>query len=348
MTLCYKSIFFILLITTSCIGSYNEFMNGAPLQVVETGDIELLKPVKISKEYPNMLQLLSTSPGELVIGFSEGERLLSLYDAYHDSFVDDLVYSGDGEDSSFYVGMATLRFQNGKMMVDTFVRPHSIISLDMDRVRNKTRPYIVERRLYDDYFPWSKYQTRSAHVLNDNIIAIQDFKTQMEVRVDDKLGNIVNSWTIFPHPGMKKGDWSLSFYTNPNRTRAVLLMEYFDKLHFLDLIDNCHFSVTTNPHCPSDKKILKSNAGKKWSEQPSYYRNGCVTNEYVYALYVPVKHCSDALNDSIQPQVQVFDWKGSLMKTYLLEESVYAIAVDENNNFIYGLTWDDHIITYRM
>ena len=343
----YIIILFSAILGVSC-GSGNEFMDGAPLRTVSDLAATKMVPKQVSAELADLLQVKFLEEGKLLLGFREAEDRLVLYDAVRDSVEKVLVGRVPDDDTYPFVGSVRVRKDSGKRLVDAFVLPHAVITLDMDRVDSDVKPYVVETRLYDDYFPWSKYETRSPHVDGENLIAVQDFDGRKNVHLVDAGGNIIKAWHVFPNQGFKEDDWESTFYVKPDRTRAVFLMAYMDKVSFLDLVGDDNYTVTTSRVCPSDMRVAKSNSDKYWTEQPAYYRNGCVTDNYVYAIYVPVQRCVDAIGKSIHPYIHVFDWDGNLVKKLSFDESVYSIDVDENSGLLYAITWDDTVVTYSL
>ena len=245
----------------------------------------------------------------------------------------------------------TTRTTEGKFLVDVFILPHALWTLEGDRFFLSDESPVVEMRRYDDYFPWSKYNTSFAHVTNNGIIALQNLDDGRKVIWEtDNKGVIQRSWDIFP-VSVLHDDFSLWFLVRPDRRKAVILMEYFDKIHILDFDDETSvesITITTKSGNSSDHKLLRKNEKKVWEDHPAFYRGACVTEKYIYALYVPVQRCMDFFDGSFQAYLRVFDWYGLFLEEYILDKKITYISVDESRGILYGITKDNTIVRYRI
>ncbi|MCC5943580.1 MAG: hypothetical protein JJT94_01490 [Bernardetiaceae bacterium] len=79
-----------------------------------------------------------------------------------------------------------------------------------------------------------------------------------------------------------------------------------------------------------------------------YYFDACVTDNYIYALYLEQPE-SKYLDEPTSTEIHIFDWDGNPVANIKTEDYLISIAIDEERGKIYGLDFfHEKILMYDM
>lgn len=313
------------------------FLGGAPLKVSTATEILTLTATsKIHLDLPAQ-QLVAGTDGVVYISFREGDTLVS---SLRDGVVSPLLMA----DGSFsHAGAAHVRCGEDGLLIDFREDLQTLITVGEDgEIRGKIN--------LADYFPWSLGETRSIHVLDCGILAEQRFSKHRHIRVADNSGRILKDWLVYDigrHDG-DPGVFDFTLYMNPAATKAALLMEHFDRINILDLSTGDGRSVTTQRNTRPDKIMVQKSRKYGRFELESYYRNGTVSDNFIYALYAPADNVFQATKENTKVYLHIFTWEGDLVANVRLSDGTFSIAIDEAKKQLYGLSYDNYITTYQF
>ena len=85
---------------------------------------------------------------------------------------------------------------------------------------------------------------------------------------------------------------------------------------------------------------------QNWNNNVVYYVSSFSGNRYLYAI----NHSNKLSVKSTETQLEVFDWKGSFVRSYILKPAVDLFVVDEEHNILYGFDSEnpDFICKYKL
>lgn len=120
-------------------------------------------------------------------------------------------------------------------------------------------------------------------------------------------------------------------------------MYSINELNFWDIISNHRFSCSIGPLI-NENQIVDN---KTKLEKHTYYCDLKTTNKYIYALYMDQPY--DISFEKEKPmKIHVFNWEGAFVTCLNVSEYILRIAVDNNDNAIYGLAQDSAIYKYEI
>jgi hypothetical protein len=129
----------------------------------------------------------------------------------------------------------------------------------------------------------------------------------------------------------------------PDGSKMVFAMQSINMVNILDLENNSRKSLIIVPPMINLNSIIDENTGL---EKRTYYADMEVTNDYIYMLYMNQEY-DESYEVEKEMEIHVFDWHGNPFCKYIVTEYIIAMAVDEKNGCIYGLSQNEMIYVYK-
>ncbi len=324
----------------------NLFMNGA--KVKRQPVPETLYPLLISesKEYEQLSQIGPLDSGHVLVLFRESlennppHGLLSLYDISKDTMLINHVYDASG------MVFFNPRTYQGKSYTDILLSLTSMVVLDNENLLTSTYPFIIDTIDFKEFAPYSLYNIKSVERVDSTFITEESYYGHVFVRKYSPTGLIMKNYPAYDIASCSYSDFWNGLYVKPDGTAAVMAMEFLDKLNFLDLHGDNHFTVITDKRTRDTHILNKKHT--RFSDRCSFYRNAFVTDNYIYVIYNPGIPEAEAKDMATQPFLRVFTWDGIFKAQYKLNKSIFSFVVDEKNHFLIGITWENRIVQYLL
>lgn len=133
------------------------------------------------------------------------------------------------------------------------------------------------------------------------------------------------------------------FNSNSDKTVFAIASIFYDKIDVFNARTK-EFKVIYGP----DPEVFEfelyqeaSGASVIWSiDAPYQYRDIEITKDRIYALYGGISEPEINKTSEVARTLRVYDFNGNLLEQYQLDRSLNSIALDIENNKIYGITTD--------
>jgi len=128
---------------------------------------------------------------------------------------------------------------------------------------------------------------------------------------------------------------------NPNRDRVVLAGLYSDQLLFYKINDTIPVKVKEYFSFEAELNVFENENSDHIEQNEKtfiYYLNAYPTESQVYLLYWGAKHKDAKEMKLSECYLLSFDWNGIFKKGYIIPSLLVNIAIDEQNNVLYGIT----------
>lgn len=324
-------IYYFLLLLSICLGcsnNYNCFSDNSYL----IKDIKATKPASSElflSEVGGCFQMICIRD-YLVITYTKGERLYSIYDknkvmlnaggvkghAYNE-FID-IMLNGQKSNEGFWVNDV-----NGKLLA----------YIDL----NKT---IKEGKNYTEKKISTSPRSANAYYCGDSLM-IYEQETS-----DNFILNYINlndNSTIKTVPLYKPTAHPFQAYfclskISPSNDKMVWAMQSINQVNILDLKSEKKISVS-----PYVAPTEFNPNNERWI----YYCDAQVDSKYIYALYMN-QSIDDSYNVEKGMELHVINWDGKFICKIDIKEYIVGIAIDEINNYFYGRDINDNIFKYDL
>ncbi len=135
---------------------------------------------------------------------------------------------------------------------------------------------------------------------------------------------------------------SMDVCKHPSRNLVVGNMLFFNQINFFDFDKKKQFSISYGLPIDIFETAKLSDAKLKM-----YYSATVPTENYIYALYVN-RQMEGFPHFENGVEIHIFDLNGHAVKKISIPENIHYFAVDENNEFIYGLNSQEEIFQYPL
>jgi len=132
-------------------------------------------------------------------------------------------------------------------------------------------------------------------------------------------------------------------YLQFENQKIAMPMMFMNQVNILDLKEGNNKAITTKKNHPSWDNIKN----KENSELNVYYINARITHDYIFALYLD-QPILEWQNTPKKMSVHVFNWDGVFRYELLLDEYLMCIAIDESLKIMYGVTYEEELVTYDI
>lgn len=169
----------------------------------------------------------------------------------------------------------------------------------------------------------------------------------------DKNGKAILEFGLFP--GSKDGIENIETYflknqtmlvSSPNQEHFAVAGVYNDQLTFYQTSQSKPLKIKEYFTAESYLKTFNSKDGNTaqygsttTSETTYTYKSIYPTNNFLYVLYWGFSQKQLDQGKASSCYVLAFDWSGNIKKGYHIPDLLFNIAIDENRNYIYGLTY---------
>ncbi len=155
---------------------------------------------------------------------------------------------------------------------------------------------------------------------------------------------------IFNKPILKKqNDFPVENYfvsrdrIKPDGTKIVMAMEMLAQLNIYD-INNDKLKGFRIKGTPDFDYLLRDTKNYR-----IFFRDVCVDNEYIYALYSNTIIEENGKNYPFETNsILVYDWDGEITRIIILDKKTHEITIDPISKYLYILTFDDLIYKYAL
>lgn len=130
----------------------------------------------------------------------------------------------------------------------------------------------------------------------------------------------------------------------PDGTKMALFYRFFDMVSIVDLQTGVVKQVVTDLGKYGVSRVMDVDTRKL------YYKAGECSDSYLFGLYMngfPVTEV-DSPESSWTSVLRLFDWDGQLRYESDLGAKIRLIAVDDKQQYLYGVTEDDAIVRYDL
>lgn len=126
---------------------------------------------------------------------------------------------------------------------------------------------------------------------------------------------------------------------HPNKDRLVSAMQTMNQMNFLSVRENKRKTVSLYD---------ESEPCYDYEKQNHFYCSVTATRDKVYALYLNQSY-EDSFEKAKPVEVHVFDWDGNFIERLRINEYLYAIAVDEKGEYLYGAEYmKNDVYKYKL
>lgn len=133
---------------------------------------------------------------------------------------------------------------------------------------------------------------------------------------------------------------SMGVYKHPTKNIFVSNMLFFNQINVFTTDLKNSFSISYGSPCNIYETIKQSD-----TEIIIYYSSIVPTSTYIYALYINKK--DNQFNCAEGPvEIHIFTWEGEAVSKIIIPDNIIYFAVDEKNQYIYGLKGNEEIIRY--
>jgi hypothetical protein len=131
----------------------------------------------------------------------------------------------------------------------------------------------------------------------------------------------------------------------PDGTKMASAMHAVNMINILNLTDDSRMSLVIYPPAIKLSNIMNAYTDNiKWV----YYVNMEVTDKYIYALYYNQVY-EESFDIEKEVEIHVFDWQGNAVHKYIIPQYIRCMAIDEDNNRIYGMSsMDEQLYVYNL
>lgn len=254
-------------------------------------------------------------------------------------------FGGKGNGPGLFLGLKKITF--GQQYIFAYdLTGNKIISYHLDSlIANKN--YQFDRQII-----LNDHRNIDCEALSDTTFLLGIYGGDKRFVVIDQQGNIKSSFLDYPPLENKFGTPAYEFRYNIkaniyqgnagiNRTARKLILTHTntDLLQLVDydsgkLLRNI---IGPNKNFPPDYELTPD--GRSYPPKDKnygYLGSLYVSNKYIYVLYYGKKY--DVFHHD---EIFQFDWDGRPVSHIKLDTKIYGFAVDEANNKIYGLRYED-------
>lgn len=319
-------------------------MSGAVLfSTVSKEEPSRIEPIA-DMNVPGMegaISICSLGGDELAVSLENGSVLLKIFNLDQKEKSRDLIMRGRGPDEFAAIGSIRMRREDDSSYMDFNVQqPRSLIAIKIDNLEE------IKKTDYLSFEEKGEYLFNTAY-LTEGRILIRMSGSEPRYRLYDEAGQLLQEYVVFPgSTSYEEGVFNHYSLLKPDGSKMVLLMDYFDKLHIVDLDGSNHFSISTSETIISDRTAIKRIILDGVSPV-RYYVSSSVTDDYIYAQRYGYRQDSFRKQD-YGTVIQKISWEGKLEKEYCIEEPLFSFTVDEAEGIMYGLTWDSRLQIFRL
>ncbi len=328
----------------------NLFMSGAELRYADFSEVKSIdiSPSRefITEDLRGLYAINSKVDNCLILSFSGRDYEYSLFDINEGKTVVDFLKHGRGPNETVSVTGVTqiVNYHGVKAIVVDSTPDFKVKLIDFESLKS-TGKEVVLKEFRDDRHQGDCLFTM---ITDDGILV----KTAYDKDIFSfKLLDSLNFHTQRTYKVFGEGSYLMNFnylgaYSalNVGADIMALAMNHLDKINFLDLSGDHHFSTTVDKRCRKDN-MSQIRSGSICKHV--YYKCLTSTEEYLYALYVNEPY--DVVYDrSYEPLLQVFDWDGNPVAQYHIHEPLISIAVSEDGGVLYGTSDDEVIYEYKL
>lgn len=332
----------LLLIMCACsCKSFNQFLDGAPVIRFEDIPEEYLRAQKVIGQVDGCNGIFCVGKETLLLRYEDKDTLAVLYNVQEKCPEKTLLYNGArGEDTCLIV-LDCIRDDRGFLRLFSDDR---LLSLDINR---SNHPYTVDSCLLLDIVPWSIVNTQHMYWINDKFVIVQKYEGRWLVsQLSQNDGATKDIWA-YNDSGWTNYDYGNIFLLRPDGLRAAFAMKHLDKVCFLDLNSGDGYSVTSKQFLLPDRLSGLRDYHKDIFTRTIKWFAGCATQDYLFLIYYN-KPFNDIIKRNCHPNLFVFDWEGSLIKKFHLNDcQIISIAAEEDGRTIYSLSRSGEIVAYN-
>jgi hypothetical protein len=198
-------------------------------------------------------------------------------------------------------------------------------------------------------FEQIRFEGRPEYIkkIKDGYVGIGMFEDG-RFRLYDSLGNIVSACGIYPFQG-KEMDFKDRFIiyqgyvsTSADGNSFAIGTSYCDNLEFYRITDGN--AVLVKKYESYDVKgVFYGNRIRIDDDCIMNYKDA-YGGKYCYMLYSgkPYLDNGSRISDVSGRRIIVFDWNGNYIRSYKADVDIFSFCVDEENNIIYALIYDDN------
>lgn len=319
-------------------------MQGARVIVKKAPEIEEITCVFESKEYPALFQICPLSSDTMFVLLrndceDEFKTPLCVYWAGQDSLIRDSLLNIPDIQSISYA----IKEDACYTMISS--ASQVVYTLDNAAYLRGEKKVIVDTLLLKEVAPYSYFNIQSISKHGNTIVSEEGYQGRVFIRQYSLEGTLLKEYPVYNTLCYNISDFWNTFHVKPDGEKAVMSMEFLDKINYLDLLGKDHYTIITGKRC-RDKRKMKNNASVTFSQRPSYYRNAFMTDDRIYVIYYPGVTEAKAKELTSRPIIRVFSWDGEIEAQYRLDRSVFSCIVDESQNLLYGITWENKIVKY--
>lgn len=274
-------------------------------------------------------KLLFNEENLIINDFNQAKNdFVSVYSLSANRIVKEFAAAGAGPDE--FVNCDICLLNNKLWMYD--MGKMRISSLSLDSLQADSLP-VTQYKLPNYYY--------RVVMLNDSVLlATNDLTTKKKITYVNLVTGEVTGCGDYAHLDEKIDLGTLidacSCYidVNPQTKDIVLSYRYTDVIEIYDSKGNLKHSVQ-GPDCFDIEFRTSGTPGmRKTKKTRKAFVNSYVTANYIYLLYSGCNRTEK--NWAYGTQLYVYSWDGKPQKRYLLEQPVYAFAVDEERQLIYS------------
>lgn len=233
--------------------------------------------------------------------------------------------------------------------------PNEMLSCDISRLNEKVWIYDIGKQrigfvsfdsIWDGNYSIERYYNvprsfYSVAMLNDSImIGTNDITESKKLSFLNLYTGNIEGKASYAYLNEKIPNSALidaaSCYINihPITKDIVLAYRYMDILEFYDCNGVLKYSIQGPENIELKFAVNSSNTMKKIPQTRKAFVSSYITNDKVYLLYSGCKRIDDNWSNGME--LHVYSWNGEPLNRYLLEEPLYAFAINELGSEIYS------------
>lgn len=337
----YNFVFLLCILLNSCHDGFDNVLNGPNRIITQFPIEETIKGKKMEHEIIGINDIFIVDTLFIAFKASGYNNFFEIYSTNNFKFLGSFLPKGRGPNEFLSVNYNNEYLKTEKGLIFWI----SDYTLNKRCCFNLSKSIMSQKTIIDTIFT---LPDEGVYInLNDTVrliktsvpgnihFKLQDIKTQKDLTKYEILKSYIPNYT--PDASL-----SMGLTKHPHRSLVIGNMLFFNQINFFDFDNQKKFSISYGQPI----NIFKTS--KLPDDQlRMYYSAVVLTGRYIYALYQ---------NKSMKQfpyfipgiEIHVFDEEGCPIKKIHILENINYFAVDEQNNYIYGINAQEEIYQYSM
>lgn len=192
---------------------------------------------------------------------------------------------------------------------------------------------------------------KALYPLNDTLLFLHyfNYKNNKECYALLNANTLIPLYTdtVYNNSLSSRGNiflWNTFGSINHNKKRYVTAMQFFNQINIYDY--NTRKAITIIPY--NNQTQLTEVEETLMPEKMEYYEDLISTDTQIWALYANQNRKDWATKENISTEIHIFDWEGNPIKKLILPQKINKIALDEEQNLLYGMTSSEQVYKYPI